>query len=165
MSSFICSSNLFNSIEQAIQDLTRKDNFCFPYSLQKSYPELCSKNYYSSQKVDAVVKNIIFELRRINAICTTLKYAGSNKKDIDTLINEQINITLDKKERQELTKVELFKQIQCLQYQIELEYILELSMLTPAQENAMLFLSEFKNTLAIYIISCLPNYDLAPWGI
>jgi hypothetical protein len=165
MSSFICSPKHFNSIEKSVIYLTQDSNFYFPYSFKNTFPELYDKRHYSQDKIDLKVKQTIDTLRELNVLCVSLQYKHHYPGTLDKEIAEQLEVAKMKDAGQSLTNISLLKQLQCLNYQIETEHLKELRSLTPDEENAMFFIEELKNALAMDIINKLPDYDKSPWGI
>lgn len=165
MSSFICSPKHFNSIEKSVIYLTQDRNFYFPYAFKNTFPELYNTGFYTQDKIDAKVKSIIDTLRELNVLCVSLQYKSHYPGTLDKEIAEQLEVVKMKDAGQSLTKLSLLKQLQCLDYQIETEHLKELRSLTPDEENAMYFIKELENALAMDIIHKLPDYDKLSWGI
>jgi hypothetical protein len=164
MSSFICEPKQFNSIEIAVRNLALGDSFYFPYSFKDRLPELYKRSTGIDIKADKV-RDIIDTLRRINVLCVSLQYAHHYEGVLDKEIEDQTKMIMNRKEFQHLTKVELYKSLSCVNYQIELEHLKELRQLTEDEETAMFFLREFTDCLAHDIVSNLQEYETAKWSI
>lgn len=166
MSSFICSPKHFNSIEKSIIELTQSNSFYFPYAFKDCLPELYSSKNFLDKDINAKVENLIDRLRELNALCVTLQYKHHYVGTLDAEIQaETVNLLTNKKERQNLPKIGLYKALQCVSYQIELEHLKELRELNEAEKLALLFLKEMINALAHDIINHLPEYENGKWEI
>lgn len=166
MSSFIPSANHFNSIERTVIFLTQNNNFYFPYSFKDKFEKIYYKGHYSQDLIDKEVISIIDTLRELTPLCVTLQYRHHYEGTVDKEISEQTEILKQtRKGGTPLTKVGLFKALQCLSYQIETEHLTQLRSLTTEEENALFFVDELKNALAIDIVSSLPDYEAQKWEI
>lgn len=166
MSSFIPSANHFNSIERTVIFLTQNKNFYFPYSFKNKFKTLYDSRHYSQDAIDSEVISIIDTLRELTPLCVTLQYRNHYEGKLDNEISEQTEILKQtRKGGTSLTKVGLFKALQCLSYQIETEHLTQLRSLTTEEENALFFVEEMKSNLAIDIVSSLPDYEAQKWEI
>lgn len=166
MSSFIPSAKHFNSIERTVIFLTQNSNFYFPYSFKDKFPKIYNGRHFSQDLIDKEVISIIDTLRELTPLCVTLQYRHHYEGKLDKEIIEQTEILKhDKKGGEPLTKIGLFKALQCLSYQIETDHLKQLRNLTTEEENALFFIDELKNTLAVDIVSSLPDYEAQKWEI
>lgn len=166
MSSFICSPKHFNSIEASVKNLAYGSQFYFPYSFKERFNALYEKRKSNFDNMDACVMNVVDELRRLNALCVSLQYKHHYEGRLDKEIEEQTNLLLNfKKESKILNKYELLAAMKCVSYQIEEEHLKELRNLTESEEDALFFLKEMINTLAMDIVTSLPEYEKAGWSI
>jgi len=163
MSSFICNSKQFNSIEKAVTYLALGTDFYFPYSFKSVFPELYEKRKTGIDTAANKVTEIIDTIRQLNVLCVSLQYAHHYEGVLDNEIKEQTEIVMQRLECRALTSVELYKQLNCVSYQIEIEHLKELRDLTQDEENAMFFLREIQNSLASHIVHKSPAYDKAEW--
>lgn len=166
MSSFICSPKHFNSIEASIKNLAYGSQFYFPYSFKQKFNALYEKRKATFDNMDTCVNNVIDELRRLNALCVSLQYKHHYEGRLDKEIEEQTEILMNsKKEHKILNKYELLAAMKCVNYQIEEEHLKELRALTESEEDALFFMSEMINCLAMDIVTNLPEYEKAGWSI
>lgn len=165
MSSFICSPEHFNSIEQSINMLCYGNKFYFPYAVKEQYPVIYDRLHYSAEKIEAVTKGIFDTLRALNATCVVLQYKH-NSDNPQAEIEEQIKSLLNNRTSYKvLNNVALFKALQCLTYQIETEHLTKLRPLTEAEINALMFCKEMETALAFDIVNGLEEYQKADWSI
>ena len=165
MSSFICSSKHFNSIERTVINLTQDQNFYFPYAFKCVYPELYEKRYYTQDRIDSAVTEIVNVLRELNVLCVSLQYKHHYPGTLDKEISEQKAIVSDRAQSANLSKIELYKALICVSYQIEEQHLTELRQLSQQETNALFFIKEMKGALSADIIRSLPDYDVAAWEI
>lgn len=163
MSSFICNSKHFNSIENKLSNMFAFDDwFYLPNKLKPIYPELSDR--YNT-KIKEVVKNIMDELRELNVVCVTLQYKH-HYNDVNTeIIDQKTDLFYNTSDYKELTPLGLYNALRCLSYQIEIRHLEDLSGLTEKQQNAMYFLEEIIKELAEYICSKLPDDKTNTWEI
>ena len=150
---------MFNSVSLTLQDLTTNQNFYFPYSLKDAYPVLTSKNHYSNKLTFKVVDDLVDTLRTINVLCVSMQYAHHYPGTLDAEIKAELTAVFNRSGGKQLSKIALLSQLNCLDYQIEINHLIELRELTITESNAMLFLKEFRNSLAMDIIMDLPAYS------
>jgi hypothetical protein len=138
--------------------------FHFPESLRDICPSLFNR-YSDNRRKEKEARAIVDALRELNVICVSLQYRSHYAGRLDAEINEQMEIVKHYKGYNNLSKVELFKALQCTQYQIEISHLQELRELTQPEQNGLLFLKEMINSLAFSIVDEMPAYNTAPWGI
>jgi len=147
MSSFICSSITFNSIEKRLLDLQTKSDF---YSLNVSQED---------------ISNIFENLKKINVLCVCLQYKHHYDGKLDQEIENQTQIILEDKRFKEISNYQAFSCINCVKYQIEIEHLKELRSLTAQEERSLAFLEEFKKRLAYYLVENSAKYGKTTWEI
>lgn len=165
MSSFICSAKMFNCVAITLQDLTSSQYFYFPYSLKDAYPALISKGHNSSKHINKVVNDLVDTLRTINVLCVSMQYAHHYPGTLDAEIKAELEAVFNRSEGKQLSKVALLSQLNCLDYQIEINHLTELRELNIAESNAMLFLKEFTNALAMHIVTNTAEYQNVERGM
>ncbi|MGB4776467.1 MAG: hypothetical protein WBP45_14920 [Daejeonella sp.] len=166
MSPHICNAKHFNSIELAINYLAQDNQFSFPYSFKDKFPELYNHTKISTEGIEHCVSTLIDTLRSLNVLCTMLRDKNDYEGILDNEIEEQMEILmLDKRSSKNLTRFGLYKALQCLNYQIEINHLKELRNLSNEEESALFFLEEMINHLAHTIIRELPEYHLEDWRI
>lgn len=165
MSSFICSPKTFNSLELSIKQLAYGSEFSFPYSLNNSFPALYNRSAAMDAK-DAEISGVLDTMRELNVLCVSLQYKHHYEGKLDAEIKDQYNYLMtNKNSAKSLSKVAIFKNINCVIYQIETDHLKELRDLTAEENKALLFMKELSISLAIDIVCDLPEYDKAPYGI
>jgi hypothetical protein len=161
MSSYICSPKHFNSIAESLKVLISKSNFYLPYELKEKFENIVNKKNDWQNEIDLIVD----ELRKINVLAVTLQYKHHYEGVLDAEIAKENLQVFEKTPIFKLSPINLFKQLQCLDYQIEVEHITDIRNLTELEENAMLFLNEIINVIACYICKNSNEYDECGWGI
>ena len=140
--------------------------FSFPYELKGEFPELYNMHTAPDFAKAQSVQELTNSLRSLNALCVTLQYAHHYEGRVDQEIKEQTDGLINEKSGGELlNKVQLFKALQCLNYQIETSHLTELRELTIDEANAMKFLDVFTDALARFIVSSSSDYDKAKWEL
>ncbi len=166
MSSFLNTPKHFNSIEFSIQNLFWGSNFYCPYSFKAVFPELYDKKHYSTERIEKTVTGIVDTLRELSVLCVTLQYKHHYTGSLDNEIAGQKTMLLtDKNDKTSLSKVGLYKAINCAMYQIETDHLKELRALTPEEENCLFFFKELSKTLAEDIVNELKEYKDQKWSI
>lgn len=164
MSSFICSAKHFNSIEENTFKMIRFDRDFDCYQLKQDFPKLYDQRSYDESEIFKEVKSIVNELRELNVICVSLQYKN-HYDDIDKEIKEQKELIYAGKGYKHLNPAGLLKAFICVNYQIEIEHLEELSGLNDDQKKAMKFLNIMIEYLTYRIAISTPAYDSAEWEI
>lgn len=166
MSSFICSSKQFNSCEKTLHSMLIGSDFHWPYEITQTFKELDNQNHHTPETQEKKVTEIFDTIRELSALCVCLQYAHHTEGDLDQEIKTQTMILKQyKRQYTDFTKVELYKSLCCIRYQIETEHLENLRKLTPEETNAMLFLNEMINHLAHELVKGLTSYQMAKWSI
>lgn len=165
MSSFICSSNHFNSIECTLQHLLKGDTFRFPYELEKSYPDWFSRFTKTNKQISESISKIIDILRELNVICVSLQYRHHNAGNIDNEIKAQLYMLRKSKGGSVLTLHGLYNALNCLVYQIEIEHLEELRELLPEEKASLNFANVMINGIAKHIVDHMPEDNTCKWSI
>lgn len=163
MSCFICSASHFNSVEDGITRLfIHEDLFLFPVSVREIAYELFDKSYSAWRQGEKRIKSIMDTLRDLNVICVGLAW---NEPDMwKTMILEKEAVKV-KTKIVHLNNIELYKAIQCIEYQIEIEHLEALGEVSMEQKAALFFLKEVKATLATFILCNSEDYEKAKWCV
>ena len=163
MSSYICDSKHFNSIEKNLIDLIEKDDFYIPYVLKDVLPNWYNKRKSTVEAIIEELKPLINAIRELNVICVSLQYKDHYKGVLDNEITTQLENNTKKTEIKNLTLHGLYNALRCTKYQIELEHLKELRELTDIEEKSMLFLKEIIISIGKDIISKLPDDKTNTW--
>lgn len=163
MSSYICNSKHFNSIERSLIERTYSNQFSFPYSIKDVAPEIYDYKKHLDEAIKGRICSIVDTLREINVLCVSLQYKHHYVGVLDKEIEGQRMILGDRKESAYLNDMHLYKALQSLSYQIELCHLKELRNLTEAEDNAMVFLKQMIIHLAAVLVSKTDEYQKAPW--
>ncbi len=169
MSSYVCEPKHFNSIQGGIYTLlnyTGVHRLHFPYELRKIFPHQYSNdNKYIERRQE--IKNVVDTLAKINVLTVCLQYKDKYiEGTLDAAIKEDTEQVLNRDGAyKSLTPAGLFKAIQCLDYQIEIEHLTNIRELTETEINALAWLKAMRNKVAEYIVINTPDYEKADWGI
>lgn len=163
MSSFVHSAKHFNSIEKALQLAFVNSNVYYTYRIKRKFN-------MKNMGVDATYEKItefVDTLRSLNALCVSLQYKHHYEGVLDAEIQSQTNfLMLNKSENVGLNKIALYKALQSLDYQIEIEHLKDLRELTTQEQDAMGFLSMIIDDIAHDIVRDLEEYEKAnSWSI
>lgn len=151
MSSYICSPKHFNSIEYTlIERFKYNRNDYFDYNFSKDVQ---------------VVRDYVDSLREINVLCVILQYKHHYVGVLDEQIEAERFFLKEKTSKKLLNDFQLLKALECLSYQIEINYLKELRGLTELEQSSLDFLSGIKNTVRRKIINNLSEYNNAEWEI
>lgn len=152
MSSFIHTPKHFNSAEAALINIYKRNNYALP-------------EFYALSPVETVneIKKHFAELKKLNVLTVCLQYADENlNKDIE----EQTEIIYQSTEIQPLNIYAVLMALKSIDYQIEIEHLTRLRQLTNEEADALKFLNDAINSLAIAIVTSLPEYDKASaWAL
>jgi hypothetical protein len=166
MSSFICGAKHFNSIEKGLSELINLDgSFYIPYELKKDFPVLYHNTLNSKETVNKEIKRVVDELRTLNVLCVCLQYKSHYEGVLDDEIKTQTEIVFSDKTSKYLTPHGLYNALCCVNYQIEIEHLKEISGLTPSMEKSMFFLKTMINALAHYLVSKMPESKSNNWEV
>jgi hypothetical protein len=162
MSSFICSSKHFNSIEKALQNYfsgSRASEYSY-----KFYNYLDCYNSTLSQ-IEYKIKQFVNTLRELNVLCVTLQYKHHYDGRLDTEIKEQRESVFNGSEYKEINLYGLVKALGSLNYQIEPEHLTELRNLTPEEKTALKLLNDLKYDICYHIVCNDQKYEKSDWEI
>jgi len=162
MSSFVCNAEHFNSIELAVEKLIKNTDF-HTYDLKQF-------NLYrydiATETIKDTVNKLILSLRLLNVTCVGLQYKENcSEKDFNLFREEQIKEVIKPTKLLVLTPLGLLNALNCLDYQIELEHLTDIRVLTEEEQKAILFLTTFRNILALHICQNLPEDKTNKWSI
>src|SRR5688572_23892936 len=111
MSSFIPSSEHFNSLEAGIIRMLNNKDFSFPYALKDTFPGMYNRHVQGVTEV----KQVFDTLRELTALCVTIQYKNHYQGTLDQEIQEQTAILKqDKRSMVVLTIHGVLKGLQCL---------------------------------------------------
>ena len=149
MSSFLHSPRHFNSVENAIIGLKKKSNSEFLYNIS-----------------DREIKTVMDGIRELSVNSVFIQYKN-HYENIDNEISNNIsNIMNNKMQIDNLSPIGLFKAINSILYQIELNTIKQTREVRKAEQDCYNRLIDFKNDLSEYIVSNLAEYnEVKTWSI
>ena len=164
MSSFVCSANHFNEVEEALRKLIlNKDMFSVGYDVKQYFPEFFDSRFYTREQTEMTLMAIMTEIRKLNVLTVNIQYSDDgtvlNKKDIEAGYKE----VLKKTPIETLSNVALYKALSCIAYQIEWHQITNNRPLTELEEGVRVFLKTIINDVADWIVYNLPEYNEAKW--
>lgn len=167
MSSFICSNKHFASIAEGIIRIIETNSFHVSFHLKLIAPHVYNyKRTSDEQSAMKEINSFIETLMELQVLCVSLQYSHHYEGRLDQEISEQRKILhIPCKNPVSLSPVALYKSIQCALYQIETEHLEELRPLSQKEQDCLTFFQLFANNIAGYIVSRLPEYGIAPWGI
>lgn len=165
MSSFICSSEHFNSVEAKLHLLAAGRGFYLPYSLRDICPKWYNKQDHLIEPIEQEISYLIDVLRLLNVVCVSLQYKSHYEGILDQEIQEQITLVKTKTETKEITLHGLYNALRCINYQIEIDHLQELRELTPEEGKALEFLKLITISIGQQIISNLPDDRSNIWEI
>lgn len=167
MSSFICSNKHFASIAKGIMCIINTNSFHVSYNLKQIAPQTYSyKRTSDEQSAMKKANSFIETFMELQVLCVSLQYRHHYEGRLDQEISEQreiLHIPCDNPVS--LSPAALYKSIHCALYQIETEHLEELRPLTPKEKDCLTFFRLFAANIADHIVSRLPEYGKAPWGI
>jgi dipeptidase len=149
MSSFLHSPRHFNSVENAIIGLKKKSNSEFLYNIS-----------------DREIKTVMDGIRELSVNSVFIQYKN-HYENIDNEISNNIsNIMNNKTQMDNLSPIGLFKAINSILYQIELNTIKQTREVRKAEQDCYNRLIDFKNEISEYIVSNLAEYnEVKTWSI
>lgn len=162
MSSFIPSTEHFNSCEIASRELLNDSDFYFSREIKNAFPALGEKKYVPAQ---AELKQIFATLKRLTVLCVSLQYKHHYTGRLDQEIKEQTEILFSSSRYKDLNKYGLLKAIGCIHYQIETRHLVDIRPLTDDEENALMFIRVLKADLAYHLVTKSTQYENAPYSI
>jgi|TARA_R110000868_G_scaffold74337_8_gene214965 hypothetical protein len=161
MSSFICSSRHFNSIEAAALRVLRESRYnTFDLKAVGLY-----KYDVTPKDTINVLTGLISSLRDINVLCASLQSRKHFEGKLDFIIEAGLIEVRHGKQMVNLSDLGLLNALNCLDYQIELEHLTEIRTLTVEELRAIEFLKLFRNSLALFICGNLPEDKTNKWSI
>lgn len=157
MSSFICGSKHFNSVE-----ISLKHWFNGGKGSMLSY-KFAEKLQYEGE---TMVGDYVDTLRRLNVLCVCLQYKHHYEGKLEQeIVANTTDLLTNRGGGSVLSLVKLIKALQCINYQIEPEYLEELRELTAEESMAMQMTEKLINDLCKYIVTSSKEYDEAEWGM
>ncbi|WP_270561474.1 hypothetical protein [Bacteroides cellulosilyticus] len=166
MSSFINSSKHFASVKKSIITLRYREKDIMKFKIARLLPELSVLNSRNQEMAEEKINEIIDTIIDIQVICVCLQYKHHYIGTLDKKIYEtQEHIKGNLETGEILSKIALFKAIQSILYQIELEHLTDLRPLSQKEETALKFMDILKEALMYSIIRNLDEYDKAEWCI
>jgi hypothetical protein len=161
MSSNICSSRHFNSIEAAALRVIKETRY-------NSY-DLKAVGLYryelAPNDIFNVLTGLISSLRDLNVLCVSLQNRKNYEGSLDSVIEAcRLEVRKDK-QMVTLSNLGLLNACNCLDYQIEVEHLEEIRPLSEEELKALEFLKLFRGSLALYVCSELPEDKTNKWSI
>jgi dipeptidase len=153
MSSFLHSPRHFNSVENAIIELKKKSN-----------SEFFSDFLYNVS--DREIKTVMDGIRELSVNSVFIQYKN-HYENIDNEISNNISDIMNNKTQMDnLSPIGLFKAINSILYQIELNTIKQTREVRKAEQDCYNRLIDFKNEISEYIVSNLAEYnEVKTWSI
>jgi hypothetical protein len=169
MSSFICSPKHFNSCEKAAIEFLAPQNDRYSQFLgsdfYNEYPDFNRANLTPIEFKENISK-VFDTLRELQVLCVSLQYKHHYTGKLNEEIQEQKDILMtEKTETVYLNNINLYSALNCLNYQIELEHLTEITPLSQEQKKAYDFLSRLIDALAHRIVRESKDYNKANWSI
>ena len=161
MSSIALPSLHFNSVEIGIYKAFFVDSKIGfdPYR----YTEL---NRLRLKDPQEVIGALMDEVRNLSALCISLQYKhhyqGRLDKEIEHSQRELLN---NKAAIRSISLIGLYKALQSIDYQIELEHLTGLRGLTDMEEVALSWIKKVSEDISERIIKELPEYESSEWVI
>jgi hypothetical protein len=144
MSSHICSSKLFNSIEKtATKELKKKKSFF--YSMRGFFGNI------EPAEMEKSISSLLDEVRKINVLCVMLQYKHHYIGTLDKEIKLSLEEIQDKTSFKIGTVGDIYNAAGEINYQIETQHLTELRELSELETVAMEFLSQLKLAAACTI--------------
>lgn len=169
MSSFTNSPQHFDDAQCSIAYLIAYDTeYHLPYKIKQTYPRLhVTQGGWSTEQVEEIISSIFDTIAELQVVCVNLQYRHHNEGKVDQSIKHELeHIRQNKKiiATRRLSIIELYKSLQCINYQIETEHLTSIRELTVEEQNAMTFLSVMIDDLAHHIVNGLDEYQSAKWS-
>lgn len=170
MSSFICSSNHFNSVESKLCEIwenkffRNQETLYFETSFTKAY---AYELYQIADRERAIntIKRYMNAIRELSVICVSLQYRHHHDGNLDEYITANIKELKTCKAKTKLSYIELYKAIQCILYQIETYHLTSIRALTEDEENALKFFKGLQTEVPQFLISTSKTYNECQWAI
>lgn len=150
MSSFICSSKHFCSIENALNEILSGSE---GYYLERN------TGLKSKQDISKFVEN----LRWLNVVCVTFQYRSHYEGKMDAQISAELANVATKCKPKYLSLHGLYNALTCVDYQIETEHVKGL--FDTQVSETMPLLKNLIDYLARQIVSKLPDDNTNNWSI
>lgn len=156
MSSQTNDSRHFNSVERALQqDATSNRQYC----CQPLRNALREARKETDDEKNQFVTEFIDTLRQLQPRFVFAQYdMGSPESEILYLMTNKQDFT-------PLTNMGLYKALECIDYQMEMEYIGGPDKLSPKEAEALRLLKECINEMAKHICRGLHAYEREEWTI
>jgi hypothetical protein len=113
------------------------------------------------------VARVMDEMRRLNVLSVSLQHMDLYEDGTldDRIKSETHYLLTNKLSNQELSAVGLYKALDCILMQIELDPIESIRPISIEEREALTFLIKFKKELTVLIIETIPGFDDLPWEI
>lgn len=166
MSSFINNSKHFACTRETINYLYSKREMVFEYDTAQIVPEFTHRKGFARNIVEAKITEIMHTIIDLQVTCVFLQYKHHYVGTLDQDIrNTKVEIKACLNTGKILTKVELFKAIQSMFYQIETEHLTDLRPLFQKEETVLKFFEVLENALAHNIVTHTEEYEKAEWNL
>lgn len=150
MSCFVCSAKHYNSVKKAVVSAMR--DTCI-YSSMNAVYSLPFKKEDLINRIDEIFSDIIY----LNVESYCLKYGVED-------IEKTFESCFDKTPIKKIDLHGLYNALNCITYQIELDYITETRTLLHEEALALKFINDLKSEIAQEVIRVLPENETA-WEI
>lgn len=166
MSSFINSAKHFNSIEQKLKRLLRRD-FRGWHSLKDVTPGIYTHwtNGVFTESDEQEITEIINTLRDLSVLCVSLQYKHHYEGSLDAEIATQKKAVRVGTDTALLSLHGLYNALNCVMYQIEIEHLQELRELTKEESKALEFVEKITSAIAMQIVDELPDDSTCTWSM
>jgi hypothetical protein len=112
------------------------------------------------------IGRIMDEMRKLNVLSVSLQHIEHLEGILDDRITSETHYLMTNKlSDRELSAVGLYKAIDCILMQIELDPIESIRPVSLEEREALTFLIKFKRELTVLIIETIPGFDDLPWEI
>jgi hypothetical protein len=159
MSSFICDPEHFASVQAGLIQL-QQSNSGHPKPYRKQWQENISMD-----DMVAKVRGYISTLQRLQSTCVCLQYKhheGNRPRDIVASVRYY---QTGKHRAYSLSMAGIVKGLACILYQIETEHLEEIRPLNDTEKAALEWAKDYKNGLAMYILTQSSEWNKAEWCI
>ncbi len=141
----------FNSVERGIAEGL--------YIIRNDYPDLPASE----------IRTVVDTIRKLVVLSVCLNSKEDLKEgELDRMIAQHRGkLLLEQHTNKELSALELFKAIECILVQIDLEIIDEVigGNISVEDRFALSVLLDYKESLKDLIIECIPGFEDIPWEI
>jgi len=159
MSSFICDPEHFASVQAGLIQLQESSSTC-----PKPYPRRWDENLFPHE-IAGKIRGYISTLQRLQCTCVCLQYKhheGNRPRDIVA----SVRYYQSKKHRAyRLSMAGIVQGLVCILYQIETEHLEAIRPLNDTEKAALEWAKDYKNALAMYILTQSSEWQKAQWCI